>query len=382
MTAPVVVVVGPKVVSGPGATDPDLSSVALECIDDRLALFADGLRTVDELWAGLLRSTMAGPCDRAVLVCPSWWSESRVDRVASAARRWTSELIVCRRVEVWTPRPAVLELAAELVVAHVGGRKHCVARAGAADAVVDAVVACVDGLEAVSIDVPAGLTPLGAQLTRVLRRAGVTPTILDDRALAQAARAQYLEVESGEPPARRWVPRPRTVGLTSAGLVIAALSTAAVLPSADPVDADAATWLVEGRVAVEVPAHWTVQRVTSGPGSARLQVISQTDATEAIHVTQSVLAAEQGLDTTADMLRAALATEPDGVFVDFAAPAQRAGRPVVTYRELRVDRHIDWTVLIDGDVRIAVGCEGRAERSGPVRQCDQAIRSAHRIRPK
>ena len=382
MTPPVVVVVGPRAIAGPGTTDPDLSSIALQCIDDRHALVQDRPCAVDELWADVLGSAMAGPCDRVVLVCPSWWSDSRLDRVVSAARRWTPEPTVCRRAEVWTARPAVVELADELVVVHAGGRRHCVARTGAAGPVLDAVVACVDRLGAVSIDVPEGLGPMGAHLTRVLRDAGIVATILDDRALARAAHVQYRETQAEAPAARRWVPRPRIVGLAAAGLTVAALSTAAVLPGADPVRDDPATWLVEGRIAVEVPAHWTVERVMSGPGSARLQVVSSTDPTEAIHVTQSVLPTEQDLDATAETLRAALAAEPDGVFVDFAAPASRAGRAVVSYRELRVDRHLDWTVLVDGEVRIAVGCEARPERPGPRRECDRAIRSAHRVNPK
>ena len=381
MSVPVVVV-GPKAMSGPGTTDPDLSSIALQCIDDRHALVQDRPRTVEEVWVDVLGAALGGPCDRAVLVCPSWWPDSRIDRVTSAARRWTSEPLVCRRAEVWSPRPAVVELAAELVVVHVGGRKHCVARTGPVGTVLDAVVACLDGLDTVSMDVPAGLSALGAQLIRVLRGAGLAPTVLDDGALVRAALALHVEPETDERPAWWWVPRPRVLALATAGLTIAGLSTAAVLPGVDPVDTDVATWLVEGRIAVEVPATWTVQRVTSGSGSARLQVVSSTDPTEAIHVTQSVLPVEQDVDATAAALRAALAAEPDGVFVDFTAPARRAGRPVVSYREVRADRHIEWTVLADGEVRIAVGCEGRAGRPGPKRQCDQAIRSAHRVLPK
>jgi type VII secretion-associated protein (TIGR03931 family) len=50
----------------------------------------------------------------------------------------------------------------------------------------------------------------------------------------------------------------------------------------------------------------------------------------------------------------------------------------VTYREVRADRHVAWTVLVDGDVRIAIGCQSPPGREELVQDaCEQAIRSAH-----
>ena len=46
-------------------------------------------------------------------------------------------------------------------------------------------------------------------------------------------------------------------------------------------------FLVEGRVALTVPASWLTQRVIAGPGSARVQVTSPSDPEVALHVTQS-----------------------------------------------------------------------------------------------
>ena len=54
--------------------------------------------------------------------------------------------------------------------------------------VVDAVVACVDGLPAVTVDVPSGVALLGADLARALRDRGVDVTVDDDRTLVDAVR--------------------------------------------------------------------------------------------------------------------------------------------------------------------------------------------------
>ena len=95
-----------------------------------------------------------------------------------------------------------------------------------------------------------------------------------------------------------------------------------------------ATELVEGRVAVQIPAGWSVQRITGGPGSARVQVVSPVDPGAILHITQSRVPTAD-LAATADALRSAAAAQPPGVFVDFRPDDRRAGRPAVTYREVR-----------------------------------------------
>lgn len=373
-----VVVVGPKVISGPGVVSPELAATALECIDDDLALVDDRVVSVDDLWRDVLESAVGGARAKLSVICPSWWANSRIARVSAAAGAWASDVVVLRRAEVLTNAPTVIELAPELVVVHADGQRHSIARTSAAGGVVDAVVACVDGLAAVTVDVPAGFALLGADLARALRHRRIDATVADDRALVDAVGGSRGETNC-EPAAVGHRMSPRAAAVAVAILTVGALTAAAMALDETSEGLVAATWLVEGRVAVEVPAQWIVERITSGPGSARVQVVSPTNRTDAIHVTQSRVPAAQTLDSAAEALLAALADQPQGIFVDFEGRGKRADRAAVTYREVRADRRIDWTVLLDGGVRIAIGCQGSGERPGPERLCDRAIRSAHAV---
>ena len=139
------------------------------------------------------------------------------------------------------------------------------------------------------------------------------------------------------------------------------------------------TFLVEGRVVLEVPAQWPTQRVVAGPGSARVQVTSPSDPEMALHVTQSRVAIE-ALSATAEFLKQAIDAEPNGVFVDFNPAGNSAGRPAVTYREVRSGHDIRWTVLVDKAVRISIGCQSRHGFEGAMRQvCELAVRSARAL---
>jgi type VII secretion-associated protein (TIGR03931 family) len=160
-------------------------------------------------------------------------------------------------------------------------------------------------------------------------------------------------------------------------LVVAALAGAAAGYGADDATTAASAWLVEGRIAVEVPADWSTERIDSGPGSARVQVLSPLEPHVAIHVTQSP--GQESLAVAAEVLRRALDEQPDGIFVEFTAAARRADKSVITYRELRADHHVDWTVMLDRGVRIAIGCQHAPDRPAPERICDQAIRSARTV---
>lgn len=373
-----VVVVGPNLVRGPGHVDAELVSVALECIDDGHALLDDVVLPAAEVWRSLLGSAMGGPCDGAVLICPSWWSSSRLERVEAAARDWCDNVVIRQRVDLLATSPTVLEIAPELVVVHAGGQRHAIVRTEQGVGVVDAIAACVHGLDPVVLDVPSGLARFGADLARTLRSRSVDVTVVGDDVLVAGAVAQCQPPRAEECPTTRRGFMMRAVVPLAVVLALTTLTAAGMAIGTDPED-DVA-WLVEGRVAVQVPARWTVERITSGPGSARVQMVSPSEPRDAIHVTQSLVPETQTLDETAATLRAALAEEPDGVFVDFTVRAEPARRAAVTYREIRADRRISWTVLLDGGVRIAIGCQGAVDEPGPGPQCERSIASAHSVR--
>jgi len=45
---------------------------------------------------------------------------------------------------------------------------------------------------------------------------------------------------------------------------------------------------------------------------------------------------------------------------------------------VRAGHHVRWTVLLDGAVRISIGCQSRPGGEDAVREvCEQAVRSAH-----
>jgi type VII secretion-associated protein (TIGR03931 family) len=161
--------------------------------------------------------------------------------------------------------------------------------------------------------------------------------------------------------------------------MVAGLAGAALGPGDEASGSDDVTWVVEGRVAVEMPAHWTVERVASGPGSARVQVFSPGEPRVAIHVTQARVRVQETLRETAAALKAALDDQPPGVFADFNPGDYRAGRPAVTYRERRAAIAVDWVVMLDRGVRIAVGCQHAVDRTDPEVVCERAIRTAHAV---
>lgn len=372
-----VVVVGPTVINGPRPVDADLATAALECLDDPLALIDDTAMPADEVWRDVVGRAVGGACARIVLIHPSWWAPPRVERVLAAARHWAPEVIARRRSELSITGTATVEVAPELVLVVAGGRRQAIARAGPTRDVVTAVVAGLTGLLRVTVDVPTGAGPLGAEIAQELRRRGVEVTVGDDATLLRAARPAPATPRT----TRSWRVPPRAAAVAVSVASVTALTALAFGTGDEGPAIGEVTWLVEGRVAVEVPARWTVERITGGPGSARVQIISPEDRLTAVHVTQSRVPMAQTLEAAAESLRGALAGEPEGVFVDFAAAGERAERAAITYREVRADRHVEWTVVLDGGVRIAIGCQGAAPDSDPAQVCDRAVRSAHAVAP-
>jgi type VII secretion-associated protein (TIGR03931 family) len=388
--ADAVVIVGPADVVAPRTVDADLVAAAFESIDDAVALLDDRDVPADVVWREVMSAAVAPGTGTAVLVCPSWWWQARIDVVCAAARLVVGDVVVSRRADVLRggDSTVIVEIAEDFVVVHVLTETPAVVpRVGDPRAVIDAIVARIDDSDAV-IDVPfgiAGAMRLAAELARILRARGVEVSVTDDRRVLRAAESGRARRRSpvrlrrpGRLPTR--LVQPRVAALAGAGLVVAALACAAA--GYDPDDPDDSApaetaWLVEGRVAVEVPADWTTERIVSGPGSARVQVLSPWERHVAIHVTQSP--GQVSLAAAAEALRAVLDDQPDGVFVELLAIDRRADRAVITYREIREQHHVDWTVMLDGGVRIAIGCQHAPDGPAPQPACDRAIRSARTL---
>lgn len=371
--------------------------VALQAIDDPVALIGERPVKVGTLWETALRSAAHGHWDAMVVVHPSWWSASRV-RVVSAAgaavagqARTRTRSSLLKEASGAAPGATVVVEIAERLVAITADDVTAVPRNAEPQSVAHDVADVVAGMcpSAVLIDAPSTVTGSSALATLIAEAVRGTGQkgrdvleINDFRLarLARSARPARVTVASSGAVRRR--------GRTLSGLGAAAIVVAAAAPTAvnmgrpggvapKPVHAAPTTFLVEGRVAVSVPAAWSTQRVINGPGSARVQVTSPTDPEVALHITQSPVAGET-LRATADRLKRAVGAEAPGVFVDFDPSGTSAGRPAVTYREVRAGHHVRWTVLLDGPVRISIGCQSRPGGEDTVRAaCEQAVRSAH-----
>lgn len=375
----------------PGA-DPETVAAALHAVDDPAALVGEQPVCVDALWRTVLRALCSAgqTAEPVVIVHPSWWAASRVARVRTAARTVAGDVTTCGRDKVLAtaaPEPnVVVEIAPRMVVV-TGTAVVAEPRTNdphrVAAAVVRRIVAATASASAlVLIDKPStvgGAVALAALIAAGLRAvaADMAVQVVDDARLARLAGAA-LDTDHKEPETVRGHHRHR-------GVVPAALALTAVLAGVglcgrpDAPTVEPATYLVEGRITLRVPAQWPVQRVTSGPGSARVVLTSPSDPQVALHVTQSPVP-DAGLSVTAAALERALADQPPGVFVDFNPAGQRAGRPAVTYREVRAGHDIWWSIVLDDAVRISIGCQSRPGDADAVREvCEQAVRSAHRL---
>lgn len=377
-----IVEVGPVTVRGPGP-DSDLAGIAVAGIDDELTLVDDEPVAVADLLIRVLDAAAAGARRRTV-VCPTWWTADQRDRVQDAATSLGAEAVVMQRVqaisaaltdELWV----VIEIADEAVVVSAAGAAGVtVARHAEADldpeAVVRTVIAIGGASAEVVVDAPAevaGATILGSAVMAGLRRRGVNVRTADAVAWRDALMGQ--DAPAVADPAGRRV-RAGRLATGAAAALAAVLGAIAFAANGGPRDDVAMTVLVEGRVGVQIPAGWTVQRVTDGPGSARVEVVSPSNPQVMIHVTQSGV----GDGAVAETLQRALDEQPPGVFVDFDPAAVIAARPVISYREVRTGREIRWAVFVDRAVRIAIGCQSARGQAAAVQPaCEAATRSAH-----
>ena len=398
-TAVTVVEVGPagvRVLRGPSAARPDeaMVSAVLDGIDDGVALFDERPVAVAALMRAVMSSILGDSRDPVVIVHPSWWSRARIDLVVRSSGV-TRKVFAVSRSEV--ARGAglvgpVIEIAEEFVA--VAGPRLRVFGRGNIESVA-AVAAESDRSGDVLLDAPAGIAG-SAQTAEGLRVALA--------ARGRSARDVDVAAIAGAVPARRRA-RGRVAAFLAASGVLAALvlpdgrewvlpdgpewvlpdgrefvgAAVATLRPDGGAPAPAAVNLVEGRIVVEVPPRWNVERVRSGSGSRRVQVDSPTDADIALHITASY-APGSTLAQAAEVLGEAVAAQTPGVFVGFRPAVEVAGRPAVTYREVRAGRVVDWSVVLSGSTRIGIGCQSAPDRTEVVRgACEQAIRTAREL---
>ena len=378
-----VVEVGPagvQVLRGPSAARPDeaMVSAVLDGIDDDVALFDERPVAVAELMRAVMSSILGDSRDPVAIVHPSWWSRARIDLVVRSLGA-TRKVVAVSRSEV--ARAAgragpVIEIAEECVA--VAGPGLRVFGRGNIESV--AAVAAESGQPGdVLLDAPAGIAG-SAQTAEGLRVALA--------ARGRSARDVDVAAIAGAVPVRR-----RARGLVATFLAVSGVLAALVLPDGrEMVGAAVATLrpdggapaptavnLVEGRIVVEVPPHWNVERVRSGSGSRRVQVDSPTDADIALHITAAYTPGST-LARAAEVLGDAVAAQTPGVFVGFRSAVEVAGRPAVTYREVRAGRVVDWSVVLSGSTRIGIGCQSAPDRTEVVRgACEQAIRTAREL---
>jgi type VII secretion-associated protein (TIGR03931 family) len=392
----VIVEVGPGTIRGPNDARADWVSAALECIDDTIALVDDRPVYVAEVWRSVLGEVIGRSAATVVLVIPSWWTSTRIDLVRGAANDAAVKIVVLQRTVILregvSSRPVtVAEVAGDFVVVSPPAAEPIVVpRRDGQDDVAIAVARQVGTSTAVLVDAPAevdGAILLGLAIAERLRADSIDVTIADRDWVPRMAAIVWARGQDGQSDldgvdGTPLVRRRRTAMVVGALVSAAALSGALVVRHAPtpPTEDVPTTLLVEGRVGVMVPAQWAVQRITSGPGSARVQIVSPWDRDVAIHITQSPLASHQTQEKAADALSDALSEQPAGIFVDFEPTGFAAGRPAVTYREVRGDRHIAWAVVIDATLRIAIGCQSMPGREPLMRAaCDQAIQTAHAV---
>ena len=364
--------------------DPALMAAALDD-DDPVVLVGTRAMALDEIWCALLEPLLGN--EPALLVHPSWWTGPRIEHVRDVAGRYAGGVI--SRPRSWLlgtidSDAPVVEIGPQVVTVtvHSGTPAAFQRRSRPPTEVAKSVAHKAvqqSGRSPVWLDAPVGVPgadALADQIADRLRAAGRAVRWVDDRQLFSAADDLTNSVD--EPPAP---PRRSHRRLFVAAAAVATLTAGGAWAGTrqdDPVEPVQMTALVEGHVTMQIPADWAVRRITTGPGSARVEAMSPQDAEAALHLTQAAVP-DDSLATAAATLRRAMDAEPVGIFVDFHPADERAGRPAITYREIRPGHEIRWVVVLDGKVRIGIGCQSGAESGDLTAACDEAVRSAHEI---
>lgn len=345
--------------------------MAIECIDDPFVLLDEQPVPVAHLWGDLLCTIAGERVQTLTLVAPSWWPVARIDAIADAARCVTDDVVVTRRATLLgSATGTVVEFAEEFVVVAAPG----------ADTVVlvrddESLIEHLGAPATVLLDVPAGVAAPAPSLIAALRSAAIPIGYSDSRQLQNAA--AHSGPDPPDPPVTA-ARRRRRLSAVPAGAVLSAVILGGAWWPGGPSTGETSTvLLVEGRAAVRVPAAWTVEHITSGPGSARVRVAAP-GGSPALHITQADAEVTTSVEQLFESLRRALRAEPPGVFVDFDPDGDVGGRPAVTYREVRADSETFWAVVADGALRIAVGCQSALGRRASVWDaCVRAVESAH-----
>lgn len=370
----------------PSGRSSECVEAAIEGIDDAVVLVDERPVDVDELWRSILgdiRGNIRGNTGFGdlLIVHPSWWPPPRVERIAAAAAAGARCARRCDVIAERIGRPlTVVEVDRELVTVAADGAPLSVHAHHDVDAIAAAVRRGGDLSCDVAFDAPAGVH--GGALRRALSDRGIVGCDVDlGRLCATVEESGPAATATTLGSAPTGVPHRRRAAL---GIALAlALATMVAVPrlraGPDPAPAAGTVALVEGRLGVAVPAQWTVRRVTGGPGSRRLEVRPPGETGSAIHITWAY-APQDSLGAAAAVLGRAAAAQPPGVFSDLHTDVI-AGRDVLTYQEVRPGRVIRWAVLIDGAIRIAVGCQsapGGAENERAA--CEDTVRSAREVR--
>jgi len=355
-------------------------SAALSGIDDAVVVLDGRPVSAAGLWSSLISTTLGALRDSVVVVHPSWWPRARVEWVVGATTAATGGGVVAmsRSELIRRGHPdagPIIEIADELVTVCGGSTTRVLDRAELGP-VVDTVVALAES-DAVILDAPPGIPDsahTAALIRKALSRNGFTVRDVDVADFATDA----------IPPRRTGSAARLLIAVTAVMLVLGVAAAMArrppvAPPPRDPDSVTRAESLVEGRIAVQIPPHWIVERITGGPGSRRVQVNSAADADLALHITQTY-APETTLTQAAAVLRRGIAEQDPGVFVDLNPAADVAGRPAVTYREIRAGRVIRWVVVLAGPTRISIGCQSASDRQDAIREpCERAVRTAREL---
>ncbi|MUM18170.1 type VII secretion-associated protein [Mycobacterium sp. CBMA271] len=378
--------------------------------------------------------------DSMQLIHPTTWSPGRLTLMSNAGRMMAATLTMRSRALALAERGVRTDMSGrayvvvevspnEVAVAIVGhgsdgepvaAVRHLEERSWENKSVADVARAVARAVEEIvrnerpgvaAILVDSADKEVGEAIVEAVDRIGLTPGVSQVAADAafrevnQAPRVSSFLDESADEPehpdvhrAPEWTPAARVgavprlprwwpaaaIGLAAAivvtGVVLTVASTRERRPSPTP-PATATSLLVEGRVQLMVPAEWAVRRIPAGgAGSARVEVISPQHPEATVHVTQVRVKSTETLASTAETLRAAMAKEPPGIFTDFTMDDSKMGRPAVTYIEIREGHDIAWTVLLDHDLRIGVGCQFKKDSYQYVESaCELAIRTTRAV---